>query len=113
MNLLKPSIDTLDTQVDRTRQAQSELKCQIEELSVELKKIADQQSSPIDLESYITKLNLSKKRVVVVQNILASAQDRLNRVHQNCLRETARRRTLLEPSPVTSPQSDQPAKLPK
>ena len=38
------------------------------------------------IESYITKLNLSKKRVVVVQNILAAAQDRLNKVHQNCLK---------------------------
>jgi len=113
LNLLKPSIDTLDSQVDRTRQAQSELKDQIDTLSAELKKISEQQACPIDLETYITKLNNSKKRVVVVQNILGSAQDRLNKVHQNCLRETARRRTLLEPSPVSSPQADQPARLPK
>jgi hypothetical protein len=28
-----------------------------------------------------------------------AAQDRLNKVHQSCLKETAKRRTLLEPSP--------------
>ena len=34
------------------------------------------------METYINKLNNSKKRVTVVANILATAQDRLNRVHQ-------------------------------
>lgn len=113
MCLLKPSLDSLDSQVERTRQAQSELKDQIESLSVDLKKVAEEQSCPVDLESYITKLNNSKKRVVVVQNILATAQDRLNRVHQASLRETARRRTELEPSPASTPLADQPARLPK
>ena len=35
--------------VDRTRQAQSELKDQIDTLSAELKKISEQQACPIDL----------------------------------------------------------------
>ena len=35
-------------------------------------------------------------------NLLKGAQDRLNKVHQNCLRETAKRRTLLEPGPATA-----------
>ena len=34
----------------------------------------------MDLEAYITKLNNSKKRVVVVQNILSATQDWLNKV---------------------------------
>ncbi|XP_023330112.1 uncharacterized protein LOC111702603 [Eurytemora carolleeae] len=80
-----PTRDTL-TEVEKTREAQAELKDQIEALAAELKNISDQQSCPVDLESYISKLNISKKRVVVVQNILSSAQDRLNKVHQNCLK---------------------------
>ena len=31
-----------------------------------------------------------------------SFKDRLNKVHQSCLKETAKRRTLLEPSPSTT-----------
>ena len=40
--------------------------------------------------------------ILVVANLLKGAQDRLNRVHQNCLKETAKRRTLLEPGPATA-----------
>ena len=43
-------------------------------------KISEEESCPVDLEAYITKLNNSKKRVVVVQNILSATQDRLNKV---------------------------------
>ena len=32
-------------------------------------------------------------------------QDRLNRVHQSCVKETAKRRTLLEPAPTTSSET--------
>ena len=39
-------------QVDRTRQAQSELKDQIDTLSAELKKISEQQACPIDLGEF-------------------------------------------------------------
>ena len=92
---------------------QSELKDQIVTLQTSLKGLQQQQSCPVDLESYITKLNNTKKRVTVVANILSAAQDRLNKVHQSCLRETARRRALLEPSPATTPGPEEPARLPK
>ena len=43
-------------------------------------------------------------------------KDRLNKVHQSCLKETAKRRTLLEPSPTSatphlhdSPSGSQPS----
>jgi len=112
--LIKPTIDTLDTQVTSTLNAQTELKEQINSLQSSLRVLATQQACPIDLDGYIVKLNNSKKRVTVVANILAAAQDRLNRVHQNCLKETAKRRALLEPSPATSPQGpEEPARLPK
>jgi hypothetical protein len=113
MCMIKPTIDTLDERVRDTREAQALLKQQIEGLSADLKKISEEESCPVDLEAYITKLNNSKKRVVVVQNILSAAQDRLNKVHHNCLKETAKRRTLLEPSPASTPLGEAPARLPK
>jgi len=111
--LVRPTIDTLETQVSATLSAQSELKDQIVRLQTNLKTLQQQQSCPVDLDSYVVKLGNTKKRVTVVANILAAAQDRLNKVHQNCLKETARRRALLEPSPSTTPGPEEPARLPK
>ena len=91
---------------------QSELKDQIVRLQTNLKTLQQQQSCPVDLDSYVVKLGNTKKRVTVVANILAAAQDRLNKVHQNCLKETAKRRTLLEPGPPTL-LGEAPARLPK
>ena len=98
-------------------------------------KLSEEENCPVDLEAYITKLNNSKKRVVVVQNILSGAQDRLNKVgrasvpnrnmllylieillnkvHHNSLKETAKSRTLLEPSPASTPLGEAAARLPK
>jgi len=114
MCMIKPTIDTLDKNVSATLSAQSELKSQITELQSELRTLSSQQACPVDLESYITKLTNSKKRVTVVANILAVAQDRLNKIHQNILKETAKRRALLEHSPANTPTtSEDPARLPK
>lgn len=113
MCMIKPTIDTLDKNVSNTLSAQSELKSQISQLLTELRTLSSQQTCPVDLESYITKLNNSKKRVTVVANILSVAQDRLNKIHQNILKETAKRRALLEQSPASTPTtSEAPARLP-
>jgi hypothetical protein len=50
------------------------LKDQISGLEDQLRIIEDEQTCPIDLESYINKLNSSKKRIIVVNNILQGAQ---------------------------------------
>ena len=90
-------MDVLDSNVAATLQAQAELKTQIALLQVslglgikmtnvhpqaDLRNLSANQGCPLNLETYINKLNNSKKRVTVVANILATAQDRLNRVHQ-------------------------------
>jgi len=111
--LVRPTIDSLEQQVSSTLTAQSELKDQIVTLQSSLKSLQQQQSCPVDLDSYIVKLGNTRKRVTVVANILTAAQDRLNKVHHNCLKETARRRALLEPSPATTPGPEEPARLPK
>lgn len=99
-------MEALDARVGETRKAQAELRDNIELLTQDLEAIRAAQQDPslknLDLETAINKLNESKKRVVVVANLLKGAQDRLNRVHQNCLKETAKRRTLLEPGPATA-----------
>ena len=56
------------------RKAQKELKDQISGLEDQLRIIEEEQGCPVDLESYINKLNSAKKRIIVVNNILQSAQ---------------------------------------
>ena len=111
---LQPTIDTLDQNVSATLLAQAELKAQISLLQADLRLLSSAQSCPLNLDPYIAKLGNSKKRVTVVANILSVAQDRLNRVHQNCLKETAKRRALLESSPASTPSGPEaPARLPQ
>lgn len=113
LSLIRPTVDSLESQVSSTLLAQAELKDEITSLQKSLVSLQQQQQCPVDLESYINKLNNTRKRVSLVANILTSAQDRLTRVHASCLKETARRRALLEPSPATTPGQEQPARLPK
>lgn len=103
MCLLKPTIDQLDERVRVTRISQVELKQQIEGLAEELKKISEAHQCPLDLDSYVKKLMNAKLKVTVVSNILQTAQDRLNKVHQLIDKETSRRKALLEPSPSSTP----------
>jgi CII-binding regulator of phage lambda lysogenization HflD len=83
------------------REAQIELKEQLTQLESQLAVINQELDKSADLEPYVIKLLESKKKIIVVNSMLQDAQDRLNRVHQNCLQETSKRRTLLEPSSVS------------
>lgn len=78
------------------RISQLELKQQIESLSEDLKKITEAQQYSVDLDVYVKKLMNAKHRVTVLTNVLQSAQDRLNKVHQSIERETVKRKTLAE-----------------
>jgi len=117
VGLLRPSLETLDSSVAKTRAAQNELKARIEALESQLITIQSCQDSqpPVvrNLESYINKLTSSKKRILVVNSILQGAQDRLNKVHQHCLRETAKRRTLLEPATAAASSSSSTSAAPQ
>ncbi len=112
--LLRPSVEAIDARVEETRRAQAELRANIDLLTSDLEAIRAAQQEGAggqpDLEAAIEKLNSSKKRVVVVANLLKGAQDRLNRVHRDCARETAKRRTLLEPANPTTAASVVPNK---
>ena len=98
IGLLTPTIQHLDQGIDQARSSQLELKSQLDQLESQLRLIDEELEKSADLEPYVTKLVEARKKVVVVNSMLQDAQDRLNRVHQNCLKETSSRRTLLEPS---------------
>ena len=57
-----------------SRQSQLELRQHIDSLSEDLKKAAERQNAPIELDAYVKKLNNSKRRVMLVNNILQNAQ---------------------------------------
>ena len=92
--------DFLLSGITGAREAQIELKEQLTQLESQLAVINQELDKSADLEPYVIKLLESKKKIIVVNSMLQDAQDRLNRVHQNCLQETSKRRTLLEPSSV-------------
>ena len=93
--------DLLSLGITGAREAQIELKEQLTQLESQLAVINQELDKSADLEPYVIKLLESKKKIIVVNSMLQDAQDRLNRVHQNCLQETSKRRTLLEPPSVS------------
>ncbi|KAF2350297.1 Snapin/Pallidin/Snn1 [Trinorchestia longiramus] len=98
MGMLKPCLDQLDDRVHQTRASQSDLQLQLEGLQQQLTAVQHQTQCPLHLDLYIKKLQHAKRRVVVVNNILQTTQDRLNKLHGQVTKETGRRRTLLDPS---------------
>uniref|UniRef100_H3BWW8 Biogenesis of lysosome-related organelles complex 1 subunit 7 n=1 Tax=Tetraodon nigroviridis TaxID=99883 RepID=H3BWW8_TETNG len=105
VDLLKPAIKQLDTHVHAVRESQVELREHIDSLASELCRINEHQKVALDLDPYVKKLLNARRRVVLVNNILQNAQERLRRLHHNVAKETARRKTMLEASGVFSSRS--------
>lgn len=74
IDLLKPSVEEIDDRVRTVRESQVELRQHIDSLADDLKRIAEQQAVPVDLEPYVKKLNSSRRRVMLVNNILQNVQ---------------------------------------
>ncbi|KAJ8300854.1 hypothetical protein KUTeg_022373, partial [Tegillarca granosa] len=74
IELLKPSVEEIDDRVKTVRESQVELRQQIDSLADDLKRIAEQQAVPVDLDPYVKKLNNSRRRVMLVNNILQNVQ---------------------------------------
>ncbi|XP_018021340.1 SNARE-associated protein Snapin-like [Hyalella azteca] len=104
MGMLKPCLDQLDDRVRQTRTSQSDLQLQLEGLQQQLTAVQHQTQCPLQLDLYIKKLQNAKRRVVVVNNILQTTQERLNKLHVQVTKETSRRRALLDPT-VSSPSN--------
>nr|XP_022324085.1 SNARE-associated protein Snapin-like isoform X2 [Crassostrea virginica] len=79
-------------------ESQVELRQHIDSLADDLKRIAEQQVVPVDLEPYVKKLNSSRRRVMLVNNILQNVQERLNKLNNHVLKETAKRKATLDPT---------------
>ncbi|EDL15136.1 SNAP-associated protein, isoform CRA_a, partial [Mus musculus] len=79
-----------------TRESQVELREQIDNLATELCRINEDQKVALDLDPYVKKLLNARRRVVLVNNILQNAQERLRRLNHSVAKETARRRAMLD-----------------
>ena len=101
MEKILQKYECLSSGITGAREAQIELKEQLTQLETQLAVINQELDKSADLEPYVIKLLESKKKIIVINSMLQDAQDRLNRVHQNCLQETSKRRTLLEPPSVS------------
>ncbi|XP_048772518.1 SNARE-associated protein Snapin [Ostrea edulis] len=98
IDLLKPSVEEIDEKVKTVRESQVELRQHIDSLADDLKRIAEQQVVSIDLEPYVKKLNSSRRRVMLVNNILQNVQERLNKLYNHVSKETAKRKATLDPT---------------
>ncbi|XP_040491608.1 SNARE-associated protein Snapin isoform X1 [Ursus maritimus] len=77
-------------------ESQVELREQIDNLATELCRINEDQKVALDLDPYVKKLLNARRRVVLVNNILQNAQERLRRLNHSVAKETARRRAMLD-----------------
>uniref|UniRef100_A0A8C7VSQ8 Biogenesis of lysosome-related organelles complex 1 subunit 7 n=1 Tax=Oncorhynchus mykiss TaxID=8022 RepID=A0A8C7VSQ8_ONCMY len=93
LGLLKPAVQQLDLHVHSVRWV------------AELCRINEHQKVVLDLDPYVKKLLNARRRVVLVNNILQNAQERLRRLNHNVAKETVRRKTMLETSGAFTPRS--------
>ncbi|TMS18656.1 SNARE-associated protein Snapin [Larimichthys crocea] len=84
VDLLKPAIQQLDLHVHSVRESQVELREHIDNLATELCRINEHQKVALDLDPYVKKLLNARRRVVLVNNILQNAQERLRRTQPQC-----------------------------
>lgn len=63
----------------------------IDAVSNELQRISEEQPLDVDLEPYIRRLINTKRRVVLVSNIVQNVQDRLNKLQRNVTHEALRK----------------------
>merc|ERR1712136_173954 len=96
-HLFRPAVDQVDERVKAVRQSQVELRAHIDNLAEDLRRISDSRHVPIDLEPYIKKLTSTRRRVVVVTNVLSTVQERVNKLNYYVNREKNRRKKELRP----------------
>ena len=68
------------------RVRQVELHQHIETLLIDLQRISEAQPAPLDFEEYVKKLTNTKRRVMVINNILHNAQVRISTSAKVCWR---------------------------
>ncbi|NXN23994.1 SNAPN protein, partial [Nycticryphes semicollaris] len=98
LQFLRPAVRQLDGHVHavrfgRRKRGPGENLCS---LSPELCRINEDQKVALDLDPYVKKLLNARRRVVLVNNILQNAQERLRRLNHSVAKETVRRKAMLE-----------------
>ncbi|NXW11532.1 SNAPN protein, partial [Fregetta grallaria] len=96
LQFLRPAVRQLDGHVHAVRESQVELREHIDSLATELCRINEDQKVALDLDPYVKKLLNARRRVVLVNNILQNAQERLRRLNHSVAKETVRRKAMLE-----------------
>ncbi|KAM6330923.1 LOW QUALITY PROTEIN: SNARE-associated protein Snapin [Alca torda] len=91
---LRPAVRH-STHVHAVRESQG-LREHIDSLATELCRINEDQKVALDLDPYVKKLLNARRRVVLVNNILQNAQERLRRLNHSVAKETVRRKAMLE-----------------
>ena len=94
LSSLKPSIEELDGSLMSLRHSQITLQQSIESLSEEIKAFSTF-NHHLDLDTYLKKLTSSRRRVMLVSNILHNSQERLLKIQNGVAREMAKKKTLL------------------
>ncbi|KAG8430712.1 hypothetical protein GDO86_020094 [Hymenochirus boettgeri] len=105
LELLKPAVQQLDSHVHAVRESQGGLCGQHIDSRSELCKINEDQKVALDLDPYVKKLLNARRRVVLVNNILQNAQERLRRLNHSVAKESARRRAMVDSGAHHSPAS--------
>lgn len=98
LSVVQPAIESVDTQVQSLRTAQSKLKDNIDTLTADLTNISNMQKDLPNLEHYVKKLMNIKRRVTTVNNVLTNVHDRVQMLQGRVEKEQGRKRTLLNPS---------------
>ncbi|NXL03049.1 SNAPN protein, partial [Mesembrinibis cayennensis] len=93
LQFLRPAVRQLDGHVHAVRSGKRE---RASALSPELCRINEDQKVALDLDPYVKKLLNARRRVVLVNNILQNAQERLRRLNHSVAKETVRRKAMLE-----------------
>ncbi|NXH35061.1 SNAPN protein, partial [Myiagra hebetior] len=89
LQFLRPAVRQLDRHVHSVRASE-------QPGEAELCRINEDQKVALDLDPYVKKLLNARRRVVLVNNILQNAQERLRRLNHSVAKETVRRRAMLE-----------------
>ncbi|NWS24675.1 SNAPN protein, partial [Polioptila caerulea] len=95
LQFLRPAVRQLDRHVHSVRSGMDRAGAHTKP-SPELCRINEDQKVALDLDPYVKKLLNARRRVVLVNNILQNAQERLRRLNHSVAKETVRRRAMLE-----------------
>ncbi|ELW67911.1 E3 ubiquitin-protein ligase CBL-B [Tupaia chinensis] len=99
LEFLRPAVQQLDSHVHAVRESQVELWEQIDNLAAKLCRINEDQKVALDLDPYVKKLLNARQRVVLVNNILQNAQERLSYLYPDGRSYNPDLTGLCEPTP--------------